>query len=184
MQHALDALLLLQPAAISQLWGLLDVQQAWTEYCLLLLRAQKVLTAFGTTQGSEVPIDCSPPGPICFGATRNQQKNHRPKHFISFCILFYFFPILLVTAILAKYNGQFLQRWFCRVTSPCIFEAIPWSHPLHRAKTELLWNSGVSISSIGEDILKFHPSPWGCSALAGNRQHITHRSPNFAQRQR
>ena len=69
------------------------------------------------------------PGPICFGATRNQQKNHRPKYFISFGILFYFFPILWVTAILAKCNGRFLQRWFCSVTSPCIFEVIHWSHP-------------------------------------------------------
>ena len=119
MQHALDALLLLQPSAISQLWGLLDVQQAWTEYCLLLLRAQKVLTAFGTTQGSEVPIDCSPPGPICFGATRNQQKNHRPKYFISFemyfisfSVLFYFFAIFQVTAIVAKCNGLFCSYDF------------------------------------------------------------------------
>ena len=100
--------------------------------------------------------------PICFGATRNQQKNHRPKYFISFemyfisfSILFYFFPILLVTAIPGKCNGWFLQWWFCSVPSPCIFEVIHWSHPSHRAKTELLWNFGVSISSIGEDILKF-----------------------------
>ena len=97
----------------------------------------------------------SPPGPICFGATRNQQKNHRPKYFISFSILFYFFPILRVTAILAKCDGRFLQRCFCSVTSPCIFEEIHWSHPSHRSKTELLWNFGVSIRSIGEDILKF-----------------------------
>ena len=40
-------------------------------------------------------------------------------YFISFSILFYFFPILRVTAILAKCNGpgQFLQQWFCSVTS-------------------------------------------------------------------
>ena len=89
----------------------------------------------------------TPPGFICFGATRNQQKNHRPKYFISFemyfisfSILFYFFPILRVTAILAKCDSRFLQQWFCSVTSPCIFEAIHWSHPSHRANTELLWN--------------------------------------------
>ena len=73
--------------------------------------------------------------------------------FIFFGILFYFFPIL--TAILAKCYGLFLQWWFCSVTSPCIFEAFRCSHPLHRAKSELLWNFGVSISFIGEDILKF-----------------------------
>ena len=85
----------------------------------VLLRAQKVLTAFGTTQGSEVPIDCSPPGPICFGATRNQQKNHRPKYFISFemyfisfSVLFYFFAIFQVTAIVAKCNGLFCSYDF------------------------------------------------------------------------
>ena len=104
----------------------------------------------------------SPPGPICFRATRNQQKNHRPKYFISFemyfisfCILFYSFLILQVTAILAKCDVLFLQLWFCSVTSQCIFEAIHWSHPSHRAKTKLLWKFGVSIRGIGEDILKF-----------------------------
>ena len=76
-------------------------------------------------------------------------------YFISFCILFYFFPILRVTAILAKCDGRFLQRWFCSVTSPCIFEAIHWSHPSHRAETELLWKFGVSTCSICKVILKF-----------------------------
>ena len=58
-------------------------------------------------------------------------------------------------SILAKCHCQFLQRWFFSVTSPCIFEAIHWYHPLHRAETELLWNFGVSICCIGKDILKF-----------------------------
>ena len=73
----------------------------------------------------------------------------------AFCILFYFFSILWVTAILAKCDSRFLQPWFCSVTSPCIFEVIHWSHPSHRAEIEFQWNFGVSICSIGKDILKF-----------------------------
>ena len=39
--------------------------------------------------------------------------------------------------------------------SPCITAAMHWSHPSHKAETELLWNFGVSTCSIWKVILKF-----------------------------
>ena len=74
-------------------------------------------------------------------------------YFLRYIVLF--LSHFQVTAILAKYNGQFLQQWFCSVTSPHSFEAIHWSHPLQRAETELLWKFGVSTCSICKVILKF-----------------------------
>ena len=46
--------------------------------------------------------------------------------------------LILISQILAKCNGRFLQRWFCSLRSSCITEAMHWSHPLHRAETELV----------------------------------------------
>ena len=51
--------------------------------------------------------------------------------------------MILISQILAKFNGQFLQLWFCSVRSPCITEAMYWSHPSHGAETELLWAETV-----------------------------------------
>ena len=68
---------------------------------------------------------------------------------------FYFPESVRLTDILAICYGQFLQLWFCSVRSPCITEAIHWSHPLHRAETELLWKFGVNTYRSGKIILKF-----------------------------
>ena len=51
-----------------------------------------------------------------------------------------------------KMELPILQRWFCSVRSPCVTEAMHWSHRSHRA-AEFLWNFGVSTCSICKFIL-------------------------------
>ena len=80
----------------------------------------------------------------------------KPRHHFSrLATTFYFSESVRFTDISAKCYGQFLQLWFCSVRSPCITEAIHWSHPLHRAETDLLWKFGVSTCRSGKIILKF-----------------------------
>ena len=76
-------------------------------------------------------------------------------HFRCLTKTFYFSESVRLTEILENCDGQFLQRWFCSVRSPCIIEAIHWSHPLHRAEIALLWKIGVRTCSIGRDIFIF-----------------------------
>ena len=64
-------------------------------------------------------------------------------------------PSILFPLRCILFPSVYLQLWFCSVISTCIFEAILWSHPSHRAETELLWNFGVSTCSICKVILKF-----------------------------
>ena len=56
--------------------------------------------------------------------------------------------LILISQILAKCDGWFALMWFFSVRSPCIAEAMPWSHPLHWAEIELLRTFGVSTCSI------------------------------------
>ena len=122
----------------------------------------------------------SPPGPICFEATRNQQKNHRPKYFfsfemyfISFCILFYFFPI-----------SESLQFWQNAMADFCSYDFAVWQvHAVLKRSIEIILRIELkqshfeNLESVPAVFAKwswnFHPSPCGCSALAGNRQYIT-----------
>ena len=71
------------------------------------------------------------------------------NHISRLTTTFYFSESVRLTEFLEKCNGPFLQWWFCSVKSPCIIEAIHWSHPLHRAEIE--WKFGVSTCSIGKD---------------------------------
>ena len=63
-----------------------------------------------------------------FGATTNQQKNWQSSSCLKYFMNLGDSESVRLTKILAKCDGWFLQRWFCSVTSPCIFEAIHWYH--------------------------------------------------------
>ena len=82
-------------------------------------------------------------------------------------------PSILFPLRCILFPSVYLQLWFCSVISTCIFEAILWSHPSHRAETELLWNFGVSICSIGQDILKFSSVILLLQCPCWKRQYIT-----------
>ena len=72
-------------------------------------------------------------------------KQQKPRHsFSCWTTTFYFSESIRLTEIVAKWYGQFLQRLFCSVKSPCVTEAMNWSYPSHSAETKLLWNFGVS----------------------------------------
>ena len=98
------------------------------------------------------------PSPLCFGGYDKLQDNlvklKSPK-------ILYKFRRLEKTQYSGKIGNSgkmrwpILQRWFCSVRSPCIIEAIHWSHPLHRAEIALLWKIGVRTCSIGRDIFIF-----------------------------
>ena len=59
------------------------------------------------------------------------------------------------------------------VRSPCIIEAINWSHTSHRAETVKQCENLESVSAVLAKLSwNFHPSLCCCSALVGNQQYL------------
>ena len=80
---------------------------------------------------------------------------------------------ILISWILAKCNGWFLELWFCSVRSTCIPEAMHWSHPSHRAEADFCEILESVLAVCAKLFWNFHQSLRGCSALAGYLQYIT-----------
>ena len=59
-------------------------------------------------------------------------------YFLWYIVLFLFNSLSHCNS--GKMQWPILQQWFCSVTSPCIFEAIHWSLPSHRAPWHMAWS--------------------------------------------